>query len=231
VNDLLLIHGWGFNREVWLPVSQYLGADWRVSLVNLPGYGVPVLTGRDLPSNATVCGWSLGGMQAMEWAMAYPDKVARLVLVGATPRFVEAPDWPHGQPADLLDRFGRDVAADPTAALRRFAALINRGDRLARPLTRGLCTLLGRSAPDTAILETGLSTLRHTDLRDRVAKIRQPVLIVHGQHDPLIPPVTGRWLAQNLPNGRLQLVTDSAHAPFLSQPAHFARLLADFAHV
>ena len=230
MNELVLLHGWGFSSEVWLPVTQYLATDWRVTLASMPGYGKPVLAGKDLPNNATICGWSLGGMQAMEWAIAHPDKVIRLVLVGTTPKFVEAPDWPHGQPAAVLDRFRLDVAADPAVALRRFASLLNRGDRLARPLTRALNKLVDRSMPDAATLNFGLSTLRNTDLRDKVAKIGQPVLIVHGEQDPMMPVAAGRWLAQNLPDSRLQVLADTAHAPFLAQPAAFARLLADFAH-
>ncbi len=229
MNDLVLLHGWGFGREVWLPVSQYLRADFRLTLANLPGYDGSGLAGEDLPANATVCGWSLGGLQAMEWAIAHPDKVARLILVGTTPRFVEAPDWPHGQPMELLDRFGTDVAADPTSALRRFAALLNRGDNRARSLTRELNELLDQRVPDAAALEAGLATLRTTDLRNRIAGIRQPTLLVHGEHDPLMPVAAGRWVVQTLPAGRLEVLAGTAHAPFLSEPARFAHLLADFA--
>jgi pimeloyl-ACP methyl ester esterase len=229
MKDLVLVHGWGFGSAVWRPVAERLPADLRLLAVGLPGYGDPGFSPEDMPVGAILCGWSLGALLALQWAERYPDKVARLVLVGATPRFTQAADWPAAQPAELLDRFSTAVAADPAAALRRFAGLLNQGDDQARTLTRQLSALLDQRIPDSPCLLDGLDMLRNSDLRDSVPRIRQPVLLLHGERDPLMPLAAARWLAEHLPAGRLEVFAGAAHAPFLSDPQRFATRLAALA--
>lgn len=200
MTDIAFYPGWGFDARVFQPIADRI--EGRLA-------------------GPLICGWSLGAMTAMR----FPDHP--LVLVGATPRFVQAPDWPHAQPPALLEAFASAVVADPAAALRRFAALINRGDVHARSLTRTMAALT--CAASDRLLD-GLRTLRDTDLRALVPSIRQRVLIVHGENDPLMPLSTAEWLAAHLPNARLEVFAGAAHAPFLSQPDRFANLVAAFAN-
>jgi pimeloyl-ACP methyl ester esterase len=229
MRDLVLVHGWGFGSAVWRPVAEHLPATLRVHRVDLPGYGSHEFSPDMLPVDAVVCGWSLGALYALQWARHYPDRIARLVLVGATPRFVQTTDWPWAQLPALLNEFASGVRADATTALRRFAALLNRGDGQARSLTREMSAMLDRHTPTTACLLEGLETLRTTDLRDAIADVGQPTLVIHGQCDSLMPPAAGRWLADRLPQGRLEVFEGAAHAPFLSDRQRFAAAVARFA--
>jgi pimeloyl-[acyl-carrier protein] methyl ester esterase len=219
MKDLALIPGWGFDRRVWQPLIDRLATNFRLRF-DLD----------DLPAGTIVCGWSLGALRALRQAQRQPDAVVRLVLIGATPRFVNAPDWSLGQDADLLAGFTDAVASDPTNTLRRFAALLNQGDHDTRRLTRHLHTLLAEGMPDTTTLMGGLADLRDIDLRQAVAQIPQPTLVLHGERDSLMPLSAGRWLAEHLPNGQLEIVAGAAHAPFLSRPDQVAAALARFAH-
>lgn len=231
MSELVLVHGWGFGPGVWQPLLDALtslGRHGRVRTVALPGYGTPGFDPAALPDGATVCGWSLGGMLALSWARQWPDKVARLVLVGTTPRFLAAPGWADAQPPELLEGFAASLAADPAATLRRFAALANQGDEQARPVTRQLTRLLEAGLPAPAALAAGLDQLRDTDLRAAVPAIAQPTLVIHGERDPLMPLAAGRWLAEHLPAARLAIIPGSAHAPFLSRPEEFAARLTEF---
>lgn len=228
MKDLVLVHGWGFGPGVWRPVLASLAQHCRVQAVALPGYGELAFDPAQLPNQTIVCGWSLGAQQALQWAHQWPDRVDRLVLIGATPRFLTGPDWPAAQPPALLESFATAVAADPRGALRRFAALSNQGDDQARGVTRQLTALLDSALPETSALQAGLAQLRDTDLRPAIGDIHQPSLILHGEHDPLMPLAAGRWLAEKLPAGRLAIVPGTAHAPFLAQPAHFVDRLLEF---
>jgi pimeloyl-[acyl-carrier protein] methyl ester esterase len=230
MKDLVLIHGWGFGSAVWRPVVEQLPPRFPLHLVDLPGYGDNDFSPEHIAPGAVVCGWSLGALVALQWAERFPGKVARLVLTGATPRFIQASDWQAAQPPELLDSFASAVAADPRAALRRFAALLNQGDNHARPLTRQLSALLDQRVPESACLADGLDMLRTTDMRDSLLRIRQPALVLHGDRDPLMPLAAGRWLADHLPAGRLEVFAGAAHAPLLSDPRRFAALLAAFAN-
>lgn len=227
MKDLVLLPGWGFDSRVWQPLTRLLEQDFRIHSASddLPA-------GAHLPAGAIVCGWSLGALTAMQMALAQPARIDRLVLIGATPRFVQAPDWPQAQPAALLEGFATAVAADPHAALRRFTALLNQGDAQARRLTRELSAVLATEATEViaTTLAAGLKTLRDTDLRNDVSRIRQPVLLLHGAHDALMPLAAGEFLATHLPDARLEVFPDAAHAPFLAHPERCADLLRRFAH-
>jgi pimeloyl-[acyl-carrier protein] methyl ester esterase len=216
LKDLVLVPGWGFDHRVWQPVAERLASDFRI------GYDLDAA-----PAGAVLCGWSLGAMRVLQKS-AVAVRHTKLILVAATPRFVQAPDWPDAQPPELLDTFSAAVAADPLAALRRFAALMNQGDEKARELTRQLTDLLRAGIPDATTLAAGLAELRTTDLRKSAVTTRLPTLLIHGDRDPLMPLAAGRWLAEQLPEARLEVFDGAAHAPFLGDPERFARLDREF---
>jgi pimeloyl-[acyl-carrier protein] methyl ester esterase len=216
LKDLVLLAGWGFDSRVWQPIAERLAGDFRI------GYDLDAA-----PDGAIACGWSLGAIRLQKSAMV--ERLSRLILVGATPRFVQAPDWPCAQSPELLDSFSAAVAADPRAALRRFAALLNQGDDHARELTRHLTTLIAARIDDATALAAGLAELRDTDLRKSAVAAGLPTLLIHGERDPLMPLAAAQWLAEHMPDARLEVISGTAHAPFLSQPERFTQLLWEFA--
>lgn len=230
---LLFIPGWCLGRGPWLPTAAALGG----TVIDLPGYGsAPLVEDFDAAARALadnlapgsiLCGWSLGAMLALAAAAEAPDRVARLVLVGATASFVQREGWSHAMPPAVLAEFTAAVAADIEAMLPRFVGNFNRGDARAKAVSREL--LAGADArPPAATLATGLAWLRDVDLRPLAPAVATPTLIVHGAHDPLMPLPAAQALAALLPAARLEIFTDSAHAPFASDPAGFSARLAAF---
>ena len=185
-----------------------------------------------LPAGVTLCGWSLGGLLALQAALLAPGHIARLILVAATPSFTQRADWSAGQPAALLDTFQAAVADHPKATLQRFIALLNQGDPQARAIGRVLLSALTEQPlPSPETLNTGLNFLRDIDLRPQIAALQTPTLLIHGQRDTLMPLAAAQWLADYLPHARLEIFPDAAHAPFLNAPQYFTQLIADFCHV
>lgn len=235
---LRLIHGWGLPRTVWAALGEPLSARCRWSTLDLPGYGETPDDEQDfqptaqalanaLPFGSVLGGWSLGALLALQVALLAPERLAGLILIGATPCFMQHDDWPDGQPVTLLDGFAARLRADPTATLSRFITLFNQGDQHARTISRQLSSLL-RPLPAQAALQRGLQWLRQVDLRQRLAAIELPALLLHGAHDPLTPLAAAHYLADHLPQARLEVVAGAAHAPFCSQPALCSQLIADF---
>ena len=115
--DLVVLHGWGVNRCVWEDLRRPLAEHFRVHALDLPGFGgMPALDTYSLPrlaehvlerapAGACWLGWSLGAQIALQAALQAPQRIDRLVLVSATPRFMQAPDWPHGVEAVTMQRF------------------------------------------------------------------------------------------------------------------------------
>jgi len=179
----------------------------------------------ELPSPLILCGWSLGAMLAMLAATRFTEKVEKLILIGATPNFMKRTDWPNGVPLNMIDKLGSGIRVDPVAALRRFITIFNQNDANAREVTRKLADVT--SAP-TASLEAGLDLLKHTDLRSIVHEIRQPVLLLHGEHDTLMPLSSAQWLQKNMQKGQLAVLPGTSHAPFLSDTSKCAEIIVDF---
>lgn len=242
MNPLVLWHGWGMHPAVWDTLAAQLPL--APTVVALPGYaGRPdcqphaldalvdaLMAGVDEP--ITLCGWSLGAMLALRAAQRHPVKVARLVLIAATPRFVQGPDWPHGMTPEALAQFTQGVASDPATALKRFIALFNQHDVNQRALGRELARALAVDPlPSVSALVAGLNVLRDTDVRADLAHIHQPTLLLHGAHDPLMPLAAAQWLAAALPQATLAVLPEAAHAPFLSDAATCARLITEWLHV
>ena len=235
--DILLVHGWGMHGGVWGDLPASLASYFRVTTIDLPGHGrnrTPVVARllNDFtdavmelcPAPAVWLGWSLGGLVALDAALRYPEKVTRLVLVGATPKFVQAPDWPHAMPAEVFAEFARSLTHDYRATLLRFLSLHAGSGADGRALLKQLrAQIFSHGDPQAAALAAGLAILEHTDLRTRLARIRAPALVVHGSHDRLAAPAAAEYLAAHLPQARLLRIEGAGHAPFLSHPAQFAQ--------
>lgn len=238
-----MVHGWGMNARVFDTLAARLADDFDVRVLNLPGHGgraaVSINSLRhwaddlacQLPEESTVLGWSLGGQVALRAALDHPGRVARLVLLSTTPRFVTSSGWAHGlRPADL-QAFGADLLDKPRATLLRFLSLQTRGAPDQKMLLQSLRGAL-QTAPDAdaAALRAGLAMLCETDLRPDVAALSQPALVLHGALDTLTPAAAGRWLASHLPNARHVEYTRAAHAPHLSHGDEVAADIRRFVH-
>ena len=240
---LVLLHGWALHGGLFAPLVPALARRHRVHVVDLPGHGhspaVAPFTldaivarlderfAREAP--LTVLGWSLGGTVALRWARQSPARVARLVLVGATPRFVAAADWAHAMAPVTLARFADELAVAYRLTLQRFLTLQVQGSDAGRATLAALrSALFARGQPAPAALAAALDLLVATDLRTEVAAIAAPALVVTGSRDTLTPPGAGAWLAQTLPAARHVEIAGAAHVPFLSHRRRFDAALDGF---
>ncbi|RMX07121.1 alpha/beta fold hydrolase [Allofranklinella schreckenbergeri] len=248
---LVLLHGWGLDRRVWLPLLPHLrdaAPHLPVYLADLPGYHGSAYAGEDaqavahalatqLPPGCTLVGWSLGGMlaqlaassEAGSTATQPGSRIARLALIGSTPSFVRREGFACAQQPVLLSAFAQAVRALPASVLPRFATLSNQGDSRAKAINRQLLALTQPPLPDQAALLAGLDWLQTLDLRAQAAHITQPALIIHGGQDGLMPLAAAQWLADHLPQAERLTLPDAAHAPFLHDPAQCAAALARWA--
>jgi pimeloyl-ACP methyl ester carboxylesterase len=64
---------------------------------------------------------------------------------------------------------------------------------------------------------------------DKLARIEVPVLVMRGQHDPIVPPAWARRAARLAPQGELSTVAGAAHTPHFSHPAEVAAAVVEFA--
>lgn len=239
--NLVLLHGWGMHGAVWQPLVKKLSKIFTLHLVDLPGMGLsrPIepyhlhaaaeKIVEMLPPNADIIGWSLGAQVAMRIALDHPDMVRRLVLVGATPCFVNKKDWNAGIAPDIFSSFADNVNADYHKTMTQFLTLQCMGDKDARSTVKLLRKKFAeRPVPTSQTLQKALNILLETDLRAEVEHLRKPALLIHGDRDTLAPVQAAHWMMQNLPMGYLRVMAGASHAPFLSHQEQFIDAIIQF---
>jgi pimeloyl-[acyl-carrier protein] methyl ester esterase len=151
-------------------------------------------------------------------------------LVGATASFVVREGWPEAMPEAQVEAFRQALNADSTQQLKRFSSLIHQGAAQPREAQRYLDSSTDASTDTSdAGLKASLDLLTQTDLRPLLNDVRQPVLLVHGAADTLMPLAAAEHLMLALPDARLEVFGGSAHAPFASDPARFVESVQRFA--
>lgn len=232
---VVLIHDWLHSSIEWdALIERLLGAGYRVIVYDMrgaglsdapaDGYDIDTLT-RDVRTlirtldltDVALIGGGLGGAIALNYAATYREGgVNRLVILGAAgPTFVRAEDTLSGLERAVVDSW--------------IARL--RGDRPA--FTKVLLRQMWHNAPDDATVQWywqsamqaplyatigTLSTLRDLDLRARLGRIMQPVTIVHGTEDTLVPLAQAESLLTMLPDCDMQTVEGVGHLALLEQP-------------
>ena len=239
--QVVLLHGWASHPQVFRGLTRALEKKFRVQAVALPGYDdtaactpytlerIADTLAQAAPRQCSVIGWSLGAQVALTWAQRAPRQVRRMVLIAATPCFTQRAGWPHATAPTVMRQFTAQIGRDCPSVLRRFVALQSLGDvhavRVAHKLRTALFT---NPLPSQAVLEAGLEILRTADLRAMLPSIRQPALILHGEHDAVTPCAAGAALSAALPAARFHKIAGAGHAPFLSDPNAVAALLHEF---
>lgn len=238
--NLVLLHGWGLNAEVWSGIIDRLSPHFCLHLVDLPGFGrsagYPAITLDEMtaiiqdrmPDRALVLGWSLGGLVATQLARYCPQRVTGLISVASSPCFTQQEDWPGIVPA-VLQRFQQQLSGDFQRTVERFLILQTLGTASAREDAQQLKTVvLSQPFPAVETLEGGLEILRTTDLRSEMAAVSTPLLRIYGYLDGLVPRRVAALLDNALPDSQSVVIDKAAHAPFISHPELFCRYLLDF---
>ena len=229
---IFCVSGWATDSWCWEPVTAL--TDGSVSCHHVPwwkGLGTvddsalaKALDGCERP--VVVAGWSLGGLIALSVAATRPEKVAGLVLIGATARMSTCEGYPGSDP-----RFLREMRVllkrDCNSALAAFAG------RCLSPaedagFTERLVAGAGRIGRDA--LELGLHYLMETDLRDRLGAVKAPTVVIHGQSDQVVPVESGRFLAQELSSASLEVVPGKGHALLFINPELITMPLEKLTH-
>jgi pimeloyl-[acyl-carrier protein] methyl ester esterase len=234
---LVLLHGFAMHGGLFAPILPALAQRYRTHVADLPGHGwspplarfdLPTLTAAldrataDIDAPLTLLGWSLGGQVALQWALARPQRIARLILVAATPSFVIRDGWPQAMSRATLARFGDELRVAYRLTLQRFLSLQVQGsDEGRRTLAQLRSRLFERGEPSAGVLADALALLVASDLRQMLARIAAPALVIGGDRDALVPVEATRALAAALPHAVHATIAGAAHAPFLSHPAAF----------
>jgi pimeloyl-ACP methyl ester carboxylesterase len=227
---LILVHGAGGTHLHWPPQVRRLSGQ-QVYALDLPGHGqsqklepapepealieayagtvLDLLDHLELPQ-AVIAGHSLGGAVALTLALNAPERVAGLGLVGSGARLRVAPDLLASLEANFEATVGE---------------IINRvfGPNVPAPLKR--LAHVRMLAVDPQVLRADWLACNTFDVRDRLAEITVPAMVITGTADQMTPEKHARRLAEGLPRAELCLVEGAGHMVMLEQPQAVAQAL------
>lgn len=224
--DLVLIHGWGVDSRLWQALLPELCLRYRVSLLDLPGFGVNAdISGwqdeqglldtlaQILPRSAHLVGWSLGGNLALAYAHTFPERVLSLTMLCSNLSFVQRDDWPHAMARQTFSDFAALVDDEPDAGVSRFRQLLVQGHPSAKQLLRQLrAAYTEPMAFEPAAVKQALAWLGHSDQRAAYDAVADKCLLILGDKDSLVPVEWARGFA----NARV--IAGAGHLPLLSHP-------------
>lgn len=239
--DLVMLHGWSMHSGVWQPLIELLADKFTLHLVDLPGHGQsdwqaealqiePLLSklAENLPQTAHWLGWSLGGQLSLAFASRYPQRVTKLILLAANPKFVTSDDWSCAMDAAVFAVFAGQLDHNQRETLKRFVMLQARGAEGSRETIQLLAEQTADNVAHPEALQAGLDLLETLDLRKALAKLTLPVKCIFGERDQLVP-IT---LAENIPNLNstvsIDRIAGAGHAPFISRPQLCADIISEF---
>ncbi|MDF1683384.1 MAG: alpha/beta fold hydrolase [Legionellaceae bacterium] len=220
---LLLLHGWGFDSQIWSSLLPELERHYLIYLVDLPGFGkTSCLSWPDfskqlldyLPPAFNIAGWSMGGLIATRLTIENPERITRLINIASSPCFVNNPDtaWP-GIQAQNLQLFYTNLLSTPEKTHQDFINLQLGSRTQTNPITHAQITSDG--------LKQGLDILMHWDLREQLKHLTVPTHYLFGRLDSIVPAKTMAAMQTLYPKFEYYLFPRAAHAPFLSHPEIF----------
>jgi poly(3-hydroxyalkanoate) depolymerase len=236
---LLVFNGIGASIELVAPFTEAMQRVGIPSVVfDIPGVGASektlkpyrfsglaklasaVLDEREIRGPVDVLGVSWGGALAQQFAKDHPDRCNKLVLAATSTGAIMVP----GRLEAILKMVSPRRYIDPEF-MTHSAGHLYGGDlrdkpNLAKLLLRG--TAPSRIGYVMQLLAGAGWTSIHW-----LHRIRQPVLVITGQHDPLVPPINGRILAALLPNAQLVEV-DCGHLFLVTRPDEVAAIIDSF---
>ena len=237
---LLLINGLGATLEMWTPLIDELPGR-EVIAFDLPGVGqsgrprwplrvgglarvVTELLDRLGLLEVDVLGYSLGGVVAQEFARRSAARVRRLVLAATTPGLPCLPPRPLAAallmtPARYYDR-----------RLAEWIVPVIAGGRTARDrevLRTGLAQRLMQPPTPMGYLHQLYSVWGWSG-HLHLPRLRAPVLVLHGEEDPVVPALNARYMAAMIHDAQLHLIKRGGHLILFDEPQLAGRVITDF---
>ncbi len=233
---LLLAHGFGCDQTMWRHVLPDLARDHRVVTFDYVGSGhsdkqafdaeryttlrgyardvLDVIEALDL-RDVTLIGHSVSSMIGVVASIEAPDRFARLVLIGPSPRYIDEPPYRGGfAQADidgLLDLMDRNFMGWAGALAPMVARAADHPD-VSAELNESFCSTEPR------FLRAFAEVTFRGDNRADLPLVPVPTLVLQCTDDVVAPEEVGEYCARQLPRATYHKLAATGHCPHMSDP-------------
>ncbi len=236
---LLLIMGLSYPSYMWHRTRPFLAQNFRTIAFDNRGIGqsdVPegvypiaqmasdaaaVLDATSVPS-AHVFGVSMGGMIAQEFALQYPQRVRSLIL-GCTN--AGGPHVVNAAP-EVLQILMRQGMTPEEAKEAIIPFIYDAGTARARIDEDMAIRMKWYPTPQGYLGQ--LQGILAWEAYSRIAQIKSPTLIIHGETDQLVPVANAQLIAERIPHAKLVLIPHASHVFETDQPGVANRAIMEF---
>lgn len=226
---LMLLHGLFGALSNWEGVVNHYKKHFRVVIPMLPIYEMPIkeaglvglreFTERFVAmkqlNNMIIMGNSLGGHVGILYALANPDKVAKLVLTGSSGLFENTMggSYPRRGSYDYIRERVAYTFYDPNTASKELVDEVFETTK---------------SIPKCMRIVAIAKSAQRNNLALELPNIKVPTLLVWGLNDTITPPMVGHEFNRLIPNSELKFIDKCCHAPMMEHPEKFNQLVEDF---
>jgi len=243
---ILLVHGWTMSGRFWCRQLDGLSDRFQVVTVDLRAHGnssktleghtmgryaediQEVITALNL-EKVVLAGWSLGGPVVLEYYRRFgARKLSAMALVEMTPFPFSPEGWNahalRGYQFDGMQASFRAVEEDRNAFGKRFIhSMFKNGHAPPEVLVWMLHEYLKTPTPAALAVYSDYVMGDYTDV---LKDVSVPSLAIYGDSNHLcFGPETGRYVADQIPDCRLEILEQSGHMPFYEQPEAFNSVL------
>lgn len=229
---LVLIHGFPLDHSIWNAAAPLLENDFDLIIPDLRGFG-----GSTAPSTSylmtdiasdlaalldslgvgqtTLAGHSMGGYAALAFAKAFPDRVSGLALISSQAAG-DAPDRKEGRYKTASDVAEKGVQVVVDAMTDKLSP-----SQSVRDAVRSLMAKQSVAGVTGALK----AMAERENLTSFVASFQQPLVLIHGDADALIPVDKAREIKSLLPTTHLVELAGAGHMPMMEMPGETAEAL------
>jgi len=181
----------------------------------------------------TIIGHSYGGITALEYAWRYPSNLRRVVLIATMPVYAreEAREIAERRAPHLMATADRVLRGD----IDRDEEMVDVMMELA-PLYLNDYRRFAKEKEDFKDMIPNAAAFQHSfrellptyDVRDKLANIDVPVLVLGGRYDWICPLSQSELMHERLPNSELVIFEECAHALYVEQEEFFLTTVKDW---
>lgn len=243
---LVFAHGFGCDQYVWDQIAPAFESKYRVVLFDyvgsgdsdkaaynkeryrtLHGYKQDLIELCDALSleNIVFIGHSVSSMIGALAAVERPELMKNLVMIGPSPHFLNEDGYKGGFEKEQIEGMLQMIKGDYSEFAKFLSPVVMQNaerPHLAEDFERLLCQ------NDPEVISDFAEATFLSDLREDLAKVTVPTLILQTRNDAVAPEAVGEYVHSQIENSEYKLIDAEGHSPHVSDAEETIRLISEY---